>query len=81
MENVFDIETRATISSQQKGNNRHSSESSISNQLGMLCSESTGIEPAPRDGSLAYEALYFSRACFIHFAKGSREMGCRSIYI
>lgn len=64
MENTFDIETLATISSGKK--ERIDGEPSISNRFGVcFVAIASSEKPLLRDGSLAYEALYFWRVCFI----------------
>lgn len=58
MENTFDIETLATISSSKK--ERVDGEPSISNRLGVYFVAIASSEKLLlRDGLLAYEALYF----------------------
>jgi len=58
MENTFDIETLATISSGKK--ERVDGEPSISNRLEVcFIAIASSEKPLLRDGSLAYEALYF----------------------
>jgi len=64
MENTFDIEMLATISRGKK--ERIDDESSISNRLAVcFVAIASSEKQLLRDGSLAYEALYFWRVRFI----------------